>query len=109
MLILIGNKNDLEGHKEINNEEALKFKEENNILYWVETSAKSGENIVRLFVDVAKFLYSKYKDKLQEMMSDDSAPRRLSSADSRGSFGSVGSRPSFTKPKKSRRKKNCNC
>ena len=45
MLILVGNKNDLEGHREIDSEAALKFKEDHNILYWVETSAKSGENV----------------------------------------------------------------
>lgn len=107
MLILVGNKSDLEGNREINSEEALKFKQEHNILYWVETSAKSGENVERLFIDVAKFLYDKYKDKLHDMMSED-APRRLSSTDSRDSFES-GGRPSFGRKKKKPRKKTCNC
>ena len=31
---------------------------ENNIKYWTETSAKSGENVEQLFLDASKFLYN---------------------------------------------------
>ena len=43
-------------------EEALAFKQKHNILYFAETSAKSGLNIDRLFMDTAKFIYLRYKD-----------------------------------------------
>ena len=31
-------------------------------MYFTETSAKSGDNIDKLFVDLAKNIYMKYKD-----------------------------------------------
>ena len=34
------------------------------MLYFQETSAKSGDNVDKMFIDVAKLLYLKYKDKL---------------------------------------------
>jgi len=40
-------------------------------MYISETSAKSGDNVERLFVDTAKFLYQKYKDRLHKMIDDD--------------------------------------
>jgi len=62
-LFLIGNKSDLNPvQREVTFEEALEFKRKHNILYFTETSAKSGENIDRLFMDTAKFIYLKYKD-----------------------------------------------
>lgn len=32
------------------------------MMYFTETSAKSGDNIDKLFVDLAKNIYMKYKD-----------------------------------------------
>ena len=43
-------------------DQGLNFKQNNNIMYFAETSAKSGENIDKLFIDTAKFIYLKYKD-----------------------------------------------
>ena len=62
-LFLIGNKSDLNpSQREVSFEEALAFKQKHNLLYFAETSAKSGENIDRLFMDTSKFIYLKYKD-----------------------------------------------
>ena len=62
-LFLIGNKSDLPALKrEVPFEEALEFKQKNNLLYFTETSAKSGDNIEKLFIDASKFIYLKYKD-----------------------------------------------
>jgi hypothetical protein len=33
-------------------EDALRFKKERDIIYFAETSAKSGENVDKLFIDV---------------------------------------------------------
>ena len=41
-------------------EEAKRFKEENNIDYFTETSAKSGENSTRVFIEAAKNLHCDY-------------------------------------------------
>ena len=48
--------------REVTFEEGLEFKKKHNLLYFTETSAKSGDNIEKLFIDIAKFIYLKYKD-----------------------------------------------
>lgn len=63
-MFLVGNKCDLDGLREVQLENVLEFKELNNILYFIETSAKTGKNIEQLFADCAKFIYLKYKDKM---------------------------------------------
>jgi hypothetical protein len=64
-------------------DEGLKFKQDNNLLYFAETSAKSGDNIDKMFIDLAKFIYIKYKDSLHKMMDDDTSSQnsRSNSAD----------------------------
>ena len=57
MIFLVGNKQDLESEREVSRESAIRFQRENNIKYWTETSAKSGEFIESLFLDASKFLY----------------------------------------------------
>ena len=52
-IYLIGNKNDLEERREVDFEEANKFAKEKNIPY-IEVSAKTGNNIKKLFDDVIK-------------------------------------------------------
>lgn len=43
------------------------------MVYFTETSAKSGDNIEKLFLDASKFIYLKYKDQLAKMAEDDAA------------------------------------
>ena len=38
----------------------------NKIHYFVETSAKTGKNVEQLFSDCSRFLYHKYKDRMNE-------------------------------------------
>jgi GTPase SAR1 family protein len=59
-MILIGNKADLENKRKVTLEEANKLKEENDILYFKETSAKSGINAKEVFNEAAKILYEEY-------------------------------------------------
>ena len=63
-IILIGNKVDLENEREVTYEEAKKYKEENQILYFEETSAKTGLNAKKVFEESAKILYSEHKNYL---------------------------------------------
>lgn len=73
-VILIGNKSDLNPiQRHVTFEDALAFQQKNNILYFAETSAKSGDNIDKLFIDAAKFIYLKYKDQLHKMIEDETA------------------------------------
>lgn len=78
-VFLIGNKSDLNPmQREVTTEEALEFQRKNNILYFTETSAKSGDNIDRLFLDCSKFIYLKYKDQLHKMIEDETASQTSS-------------------------------
>ena len=64
-VILIGNKIDLESERRISKEQGERFAKENNINIFVETSAKTGINAQKTFIDVADLLYKdylKYKD-----------------------------------------------
>merc|ERR1712151_92100 len=59
-IFLIGNKSDLENKREVSTQEAKRFKEENNIDFFVETSARSGENSTKVFIEAAKNLHYDY-------------------------------------------------
>ena len=61
-IILIGNKSDLEDERSVTKEEAIKFKEENQILYFEETSAKTGINTKEVFAEAARILYNEHKN-----------------------------------------------
>ena len=64
-LILVGNKADLEENREVQYVEGKKFAENYEFLDFFETSAKTGENIKKLFIKSASVLYAehlKYKD-----------------------------------------------
>lgn len=55
VIYLIGNKKDTE--RKVPNNLIENLKQEHNIKYYIETSAKSGENIDQLFDDTLKILY----------------------------------------------------
>ena len=60
-MILIGNKNDINmDENSITKEEINDFIIKNNIDYYYETSAKSGENVHEMFEDIIKKFYIKY-------------------------------------------------
>jgi len=64
-LILVGNKKDLEEKREIAYSEGEKFVKDYGFLDFFETSAKTGENIRKMFIKVAIVLYEehiRYKD-----------------------------------------------
>lgn len=58
VMILVGNKADLEESREVTVEEAQRFADENNLLF-VETSAKNGTNVENAFVNTAKKIHEK--------------------------------------------------
>ena len=59
-IFLIGNKSDLEDRRQVDRERAKKFKEENGIHYFSETSAKVGINAKEVFIEAAKLLYGEH-------------------------------------------------
>ena len=60
-IILVGNKADLKDKREVTYEEAKKFKDENLLLYFEETSAKTGINTKEVFTEAARILYEEHK------------------------------------------------
>ena len=74
IIILIGNKSDLEEERKVTYEEAKKFKEENKLLYFEETSAKNGINSKEIFYESTKILFKehlKYSSMAQNNNSND--------------------------------------
>ena len=59
-MFLIGNKADLEENRVIHKEQAEKYKEEYDLDYFIETSAKTGMNAQEIFIEAAKTLYNDY-------------------------------------------------
>ena len=84
-IFLIGNKIDLEEKRQISYKTGEKFSNENNINFFLETSAKTGMNVQDVFLNAAKILYQdhlKYKDRTSR---PDSIIRFPSSIDEKGS------------------------
>ncbi|KAF8531457.1 GTP-binding protein RAB5 [Gautieria morchelliformis] len=55
VILLCGNKTDLEARRQVSKEEAQKYAEEEGLM-WGETSAKSGEGVAEIFTSIAKKL-----------------------------------------------------
>ena len=60
-IILVGNKADLINERTVSKDEAKRYKEENQILYFEETSAKTGFNSKEVFIESARILYEEHK------------------------------------------------
>jgi len=56
VIMLVGNKTDLAKQRQVTFEEASKFAEENGLIF-IETSAKTGENVEETFLRTAKKIY----------------------------------------------------
>ena len=68
LIYLIGNKNDLEDKREVSQEEAQQFADENNLIFF-ETSALTGNNIEKIFTESSTKLVNKIDSgEIQENM-----------------------------------------
>merc|ERR1711871_743890 len=56
VIMLVGNKTDLAKQRQVTFEEASKFAEENGLIF-IETSAKTGENVEETFLRTARKIY----------------------------------------------------
>jgi len=95
-ILLIGNKADLENERAVTKEEAEKFKEENQILYFEETSAKTGLNAKEVFAEAARLLYNEHKNyrlrsrsekSFNDDMEEEDVPKRLEKKQKKRSKG----------------------
>ena len=92
-IILIGNKVDLENERKVSLEEARKYKEENQILYFEEASAKTGINVKEIFNEAARILYNDYKkyktraNNFRGNKEEDKTPTKLTKVESNRNKG----------------------
>ena len=59
-IFLVGNKSDLEDERKVSKEEGLKFKNDQGLDLFMETSAKTGYNARSVMIEAAKLLYADY-------------------------------------------------
>lgn len=66
IVILVGNQADRESEREVSKEAGEKFKRDNNIQFFIETSAKTDMNVRETFIMAAKMLYKKHQNKIRK-------------------------------------------
>jgi Ras-related protein Rab-5C len=54
VITLCGNKSDLDARRQVTQEEAKKYAEEEGLM-WAETSAKSGEGVTEVFTAIGRY------------------------------------------------------
>ena len=59
-IFLVGNKTDLEDKRNVTTEEAKALFDDLELDYFIESSAKTGINTDKIFVQAAKLLYKEY-------------------------------------------------
>ena len=69
IVFLIGTQVD-KGVRAVTEEQAIEFKESNNLDFFLETSAKTNYNIEKLFSVAAQKLFVKYKAKIENMLDE---------------------------------------
>ena len=69
ILVLIGNKIDLEEQREVSFEEGNKFAKDNNMLFF-ETSAKNGDNIENIFYNSAEIIDKNIAENYYDLNAD---------------------------------------
>ncbi len=58
VIALCGNKSDLAARRQVSQEEAKKYAEEEGLM-WAETSAKTAEGVTDVFTAIGQYFYSK--------------------------------------------------
>lgn len=56
-ICLVGNKSDLEDSRQVTADEAEQWAKDNGIQRFVETSAKTGENVIKAYEEVARLIH----------------------------------------------------
>jgi Ras-related protein Rab-14 len=66
LIFLIGNQCDREIERDVETDRAEKFKKERRLDYFLEASAKTGENVEKAFIMAAKMLFKKHAKKIKQ-------------------------------------------
>ncbi|XP_044538642.1 ras-related protein Rab-2A-like [Gracilinanus agilis] len=69
VVMLIGNKSDLETRREVKKEEGEAFAREHGLIF-METSARTSTNVEEAFIDTAKEIYSKIQEGIFDMSNE---------------------------------------
>jgi small GTP-binding protein len=69
VILIVGNKSDSKDKREVNSEEGKTKAEKNNTAF-METSAKSSENVQKAFFELCKEILKNYKEKNSDMIND---------------------------------------
>jgi small GTP-binding protein len=73
-IFLVGNKSDLEDERKVTKEEGLKFKNDQGLDLFMETSAKTGYNARNVLIEAAKMLYADYLKYIEANPQDPQKP-----------------------------------
>ena len=77
-VFLIGNKIDLEDERVISSEQGLQMQKDYEFHLFIETSAKTGFNAEKLFIEAGKVLYNEYmKLRNQSILSGDHIRKKV--------------------------------
>ncbi|EGC34480.1 hypothetical protein DICPUDRAFT_92215 [Dictyostelium purpureum] len=69
VIMLIGNKKDLDGQRDVTFEEASAFAKQNGLIF-VESSAKTGENVEEAFLKTAKLIFQSVQEGNVDLIPD---------------------------------------
>jgi len=90
VIMLIGNKLDLEHKRAVSTEEGMEFARKNNLIF-LETSAKTAENVEKAFVQTATSIYNNIKKGVYDLKKEVGIRVGTSEANASGGSGGGGS------------------
>ena len=105
-IFLIGNKIDLEENRVIEKEKAEKFYLDHQLDFFIETSAKTGENAQKVFIKAAQILYDEYIQSAERDKSSDAGNKSTNNISLKTSYSENEKENDDDKIK---RKKGCHC
>ena len=76
-IFLVGNKADLEDSRQVSKEEGMKYKTDQGLDLFLETSAKTGYNARNVLIEAAKILYADYLKYIENNPQGENVPGQV--------------------------------